>query len=118
MKRGLRTMVGLVGMLFVFIWPVPSNGMVYAQLWPLTVTEDDRAAVTLARSYVVQTRDWPVRSFRIELRRRDGDVLAFWVLHNDDEAKMRPNDLGGSEKSFWLEVDAKSFRVVREAPMQ
>jgi hypothetical protein len=84
-----------------------------------TMTADDAKAVQVVEGYVGETRNWPKDSYHVELNRTDGDMLSFWVIHKDDEtARKGANVLGGGGKSFAVDVDAKSLRVIRELAFQ
>ncbi len=86
---------------------------------PVTMTADDAKAVQVVEGYVGETHKWPRDSYRVELNRRDGDMLTFWVIHKDDEAARKgANVAGGGGKSFAVDVDAKSLRVIRELGFQ
>jgi hypothetical protein len=85
----------------------------------VTMTANEAKAVQVVEGYVGEARRWPRDSYRVELKRRDGDTLTFWVIHNDDEtARNGSNVAGGGGKSFEVDVNAKSLRVVRELGFQ
>ena len=84
---------------------------------PVVVEQQDAQMIVAVESYVHQTRGWARDDYRIELRRRESDVFDFWVLHKDDT--KRPPDLaGGGGKSFAVDLDPKSLRVLRELHFQ
>ena len=73
----------------------------------------------MVEAYVGDKHKWPRDSYRVELKFRDGDTLTFWVIHKDDETRWKGSNVaGGGGKSFELEVNAKSLRVVRELGFQ
>jgi hypothetical protein len=83
------------------------------------MTADDAKAVQMVEGYVDETHKWPKDNYRVELNRRDGDMLTFWVIHKDDAtARKGSNVAGGGGESFAVDVDAKSLRVVRELRFQ
>lgn len=83
---------------------------------PVTMTANEAKAV---EGYVSETRKWPRDSYRVVLYSRDGDTLIFGVLHKDDETPQKGSNVaGGGGKSFGVNVDAKSLRVVRELAYQ
>ena len=81
------------------------------------MTAHDAKAVQVVEDYVGETRKWPKDSYRVELKRRDGDVLDVSVLYKDDDAR-KGIYVGGGGKSFAVDVDAKSLRVIRELGFQ
>lgn len=85
----------------------------------VTMTANEAKAVQVVERYVGETHRWPRDSYRIELFRRDGDTLIFWVLHKDDETALKGSSVaGGGGKSFEVDVNVNSLRVVRELGFQ
>jgi hypothetical protein len=69
--------------------------------------------------YVRETRSWPKDSYFIELNRREGDTLIFWVIHREAAAAaIRSNVVGSDGKSFALYIDARALQVLRELGFQ
>ena len=85
----------------------------------MAMTADEAKAVQVVEGYVSETHKWPRDSYRVELNRRDGETLIFWVVHKDDETARRgSNVVGGGGRSFAVDDDGKSLRVVRELGFQ
>src|SRR5262249_40606376 len=86
----------------------------------VTLAPADSRAVQAVHAYVSETRKWPKDGYRLELDRRDGNILTFWVIHRDfDEAiGKRWRMAGGGGKSFAVEIDEKTLRVIREPAFQ
>ena len=64
--------------------------------------------------YVEKTRGWPTSQYRIEINRREGEIVVAWVIHKDDE---RPPSPGGG-RSFEAHVDVGLMQVVKELAFQ
>jgi len=85
----------------------------------LKMTADEAKAAQAVEVYAAETHKWPRNSYRVDLRRRDGDVLAFWVIHKDDESAWNSAMGGmGGGKSLSVYIDAKGLRVIRELGFQ
>lgn len=79
------------------------------------LSDDELAAARKAvDDYVQEKHRWPRSSYRIELKRRDGDILDFWIVHKDDEKSIVP----GGGKSISVDLDLKSLRILREFKFQ
>jgi hypothetical protein len=82
------------------------------------VTANDprvQQAAAQAENYIVTSKNWEKGSFQVELNRKEGTTLVFWVLHSGDRtATTTP----GGGKSVEVHVDPISNRVLRELAFQ
>jgi hypothetical protein len=85
----------------------------------LIMTADEAKAAQVVEGYAAQTHKWPRNSYRVELDRRDGDLLTFMVIPEEYESAWDVATRGmGGDKSFSVDVDANSLRVIRELHFQ
>ena len=72
-------------------------------------------AAAQVENYIVKSKKWEKGSFQVELNRKEGTTLVFWVLHSDD--RTASTTLGGG-KSIEVHVDPISSRVLKEFAFQ
>ena len=84
------------------------------ELTVATNANKDAAAVAAIDNYVKRTRQWPKDSYRIEFKRREKNVLVYWVIHTDDEKSIVP----GGGKSFEIHIDSADQHVIAEYHFQ
>jgi|SRR5882724_9257194 len=82
---------------------------------PVTNVDSQVAdSIVLVEKFVDKTREWRKDSYRIQLVRRDGSTLVFWVIYADDQKSAIP----GGGKSFEVHVDTVNRRVIDEYHFQ
>jgi hypothetical protein len=77
-------------------------------------TTGDREVTALVEQYVKETRGWRSSDYRMEINRREREVIIVWVVHGDDEATPIP----GGGRSFEAHVDVDRMQVVKELRFQ
>lgn len=77
-------------------------------------TPEDAKVLMAVQRYVDATKGWPRSDYRIEINRREGDVIIACVIHKDDEVTPIP----GGGRSFEVHLDVTRMEVVKELGFQ
>lgn len=77
-------------------------------------TQSDEQVIATAVRYVEKTKGWSKNDYRIEINRRERDLIVVWVIHTKDELTPIP----GGGLSFEVHVDSNQMQVVRELGFQ
>ena len=78
----------------------------------------DQRAFAAVRAYVDKSRGWASSEYSVELNSSKGRVLVFWIVHKEDNQGDNRLIIGGGGKSFAVDLDETTHRVIRERHFQ
>lgn len=76
--------------------------------------EGEPIANRIAADYVSRTRRWAPQTYEIQFRRRQGDIVELWIVHEGDADVIIP----GEDRSFVVYVDIGKQEVIEELAFQ